>query len=510
MTSGHHTNRFPAARPEPVGRGEAGGLGGFHGGQAGEDVRKIFLGTDPQAAAVFHDGVKDGALLAGFLIADEEPVFRAELGWTDRVFHKIVADFDAAVAEIDFKVWPLAHGVCDGLAEFALGQDDVAGGKFVDGFLEPPVDHAACGGTHRLAQGGTGLFLAQLRLNPIEVGDLEQDPSDDARRLLLGLEELAPHVGMATHEFDPWFVLGPGGVDDVAVGLDDAHELFDVVVFEREVVIRSSFEQFFKSAGVTTVMPVEKHAASWYVGRPEVAGLGLAAAGFEVIDGGFVNLSVKCPPMFVLDFPIDNGKPVGGEQRPIAESLAVKIDSHAGEHFLLTIVGQMADEAIVHHFGDEPGRGDAALLQGRRQRVDERLGAGIVLADEFAAHELDADELGGFEVELLAHFLTDAAEGFGIEQDFGRIEFLPHDGQMFGDARGAGLFDRLLVGGDFSRRSWVCGSGGGVFFCGVGFQQEFELGGIEFFARYAEDAAGQRVDGLAQHEDLGGLARNLI
>ena len=37
-------------------------------------------------------------------------------------------------------------------------------------------------------------------------------------------------------------------------------------------------------------------------------------------------------------------------------------------------------------------------------------------------------ELGGLEVELLAHFLADAAEGFGIEQDFGRIEFFALDG----------------------------------------------------------------------------------
>ena len=128
----------------------------------------------------------------------------------------------------------------------------------------------------------------------------------------------------------------------------------------------------------------------------------------------------------------------------------------------------MADEAVVDHFGDEAGSGDAAVLQAGRQRADEGLGGGIVLADVFAAHELDADELGGLEVELLAHFLADAAEGFGIEQDLGRIEFLPDDGQVFGDARGAGLFGRFLVSGDLSRRSGVCGNGGGRFFCEVG------------------------------------------
>jgi hypothetical protein len=45
----------------------------------------------------------------------------------------------------------------------------------------------------------------------------------------------------------------------------------------------------------------------------------------------------------------------------------------------------------------------------------------------------------------------------------------------------------------------------GRFFCSVGAEHEFELGGIELLAGHAEDAAGQGVDHLAQYEDLGGL-----
>ena len=76
MKSGHLANQFAAARLEPVGRGETGGLAGQHGGQAGEHVGEVFLGIDSQAAAVFHDGVENGALLTGLHIADEQPVFR--------------------------------------------------------------------------------------------------------------------------------------------------------------------------------------------------------------------------------------------------------------------------------------------------------------------------------------------------------------------------------------------------------------------------------------------------
>ena len=77
-------------RLEPVGRGEAGGLTSRDNGQAGEHVREVFLGIDAQAAAVFDDGVEDGALLTGHLISDEQPVFCTKFGRADRVFDEIM------------------------------------------------------------------------------------------------------------------------------------------------------------------------------------------------------------------------------------------------------------------------------------------------------------------------------------------------------------------------------------------------------------------------------------
>ena len=88
---------------------------------------------------------------------------------------------------------------------------------------------------------------------------------------------------------------------------------------------------------------------------------------------------------------------------------------------------------------------------------------------------------------MLANFFADAAVGFGIEQDFGRVEFLADDGKVLGDARGAGLLLRFFVIGDFSCRSWVCGKGGGSFFCEIASEHKFEL---------------------FKDEDLGGLARD--
>ena len=45
----------------------------------------------------------------------------------------------------------------------------------------------------------------------------------------------------------------------------------------------------------------------------------------------------------------------------------------------------------------------------------------------------------------------------------------------------------------FSRRSWVCGSGGDGFFCSVGVE-EFELGWIDAFAAFIKEPREHEVD----------------
>jgi hypothetical protein len=141
----------------------------------------------------------------------------------------------------------------------------------------------------------------------------------------------------------------------------------------------------------------------------------------------------------------------------------------------------------------------------QRSCKDGGSGAMTGLATVFGPDKLDAIKLGGFEAELLAHFLADAAEGGGLKLDFGWNDLFALDGKVIRDARRAGLLRTLPVIPDLSRRSLVCGIGGGCFFCRVGIQQEFELRRIELLARHAEHASGQRVDGLAKHLDLRGL-----
>jgi hypothetical protein len=110
------------------------------------------------------------------------------------------------VAKIGFEVGPLVDGAADGFAELAFGQDGTTEGEFVDGFLEPLVDHAAFGGTHGLAQGGAGLGFAQAFLDVMGLGELTQDPGDEPRGLPGGFEKSAGSIPCNSNFFRVFFV----------------------------------------------------------------------------------------------------------------------------------------------------------------------------------------------------------------------------------------------------------------------------------------------------------------
>ena len=254
----------------------------------------------PNAAAVFDDGVKNGAFLTRFLVAEEQPVLGSELGEADGVFDEVVANFYPPIAKIGFEVGPLVDGITDGFAEFALGQDGTPKCEFVDGSLESLVNDAAFGGADGLAQGGAGLGFAQALFNVIEVGELTQEPADEPRGLFGGFEKFPSNIRVAAHEFDPGFGFGPRWIDDVAIALNAAQggEEFGI---NRYISLGGLgwLEESGHACGAAAVMPVIEDGGTGDVRRPEVAGLGFAAAGLEASDRGFVKLSVKDVPMFM-------------------------------------------------------------------------------------------------------------------------------------------------------------------------------------------------------------------
>jgi hypothetical protein len=118
------------------------------------------------------------------------------------------------------------------------------------------VEGAALGGTHGFAQDGAGLGLAELTLDVVEMGELAEDPAEETRGLVLGFEKFPPDMGVPAHEGD--------------------------------------------AALVTTFAPMVDDAAAGDVGDLEVAGFGSAAAGFEIVDGGFVEVAVGASAVFTI------------------------------------------------------------------------------------------------------------------------------------------------------------------------------------------------------------------
>ena len=91
----------------------------LHPRQARKNVGEVFTNINFQAAAVFHDGVEDGAFAPGLAVSNEQPVFLAKLGRPDGVFNQVVVDLDPAVCQIPFEILPLIESVVDGFSQFA-------------------------------------------------------------------------------------------------------------------------------------------------------------------------------------------------------------------------------------------------------------------------------------------------------------------------------------------------------------------------------------------------------
>ena len=147
------------------------------------------------------------------------------------------------------------------------------------------------------------------------------------------------------------------------------------------------------------------------------------------------------------------------------------------------------------------------VWQGR----DDRLGESVSVADVFCANQADVLELCALEVELLANFIADATPCGGICQHFCGVDGFLDEREMHGNARRSRLLLTLgLVVGFFSRRYVVWGSGGGLFFCSIGVEPEFQLGGVDRLALRPKDAPAKGVDRLLEKNYLSRLQCDLI
>ncbi len=191
---------------------------------------------------------------------------------------------------------------------------------------------------------------------------------------------------------------------------------------------------------------------------------------------------------------------VGDGVGPVAEGVAGEVDAVAAlKNALGAVEGAVVAVFGGQHVGDEAGCGSETERWGRGGF--DRCRIGVFPGNEDGADgALDEDD-GTLIVETVGAGAVDLAVGVGVGFDFVGDEPGLADGKVGDVARFA--WGALFGDGCFSRRSGVCGIGGGGFFCGVGVQQEFELGGVERLAFLVVEAAEDFADLLAQQFVLG-------
>ena len=154
----------------PVERRQLADLLVGRGGQALQHVFEVGVRFHTVAPAVFEQSVNDGAALAGFFGAEEQPVLFADGGGPDGIFHQVIVDLHLAVVQEPFQGRPLVQGLADGLAHRALRQG--AKTQQVEGAMTAFHDHAAVAAAMGLAQGRSCPAQAQLSFPAIHLSDL--------------------------------------------------------------------------------------------------------------------------------------------------------------------------------------------------------------------------------------------------------------------------------------------------------------------------------------------------
>lgn len=449
-----------------------------------EDVGEIDFGVVAVAAGAFDKGINDGAALAGGLATYEEPVLFADGGGADAVFDPVVVDLKAAVFDVDVEPVPNGKGVVDGSTEFALGQDLRVLAQGDELGFEDLQEGCGVFAADAFALGGVGVGLAEPGLDLIELLDGGEGAGGEGLADLEGFVEFPTGVRPAGNEGDAGFVGGPGVIAGVGVGLQEA------LIVSKQVVEAGGL-----AAGVPLIEDVALDSVTRGVDDPEVARGAFASAGVEVFDGGFVGLKVAALQELAVNEFVERLDDVGDGVGPVAEGVAGEVDAVAAlEDALGAVEGAVVAVFGGQHVGDEAGCGSETKRWGRGGF--ERCRIGVFAGDENGADDaLDEDD-GGLIVETIGAGAVDLAVSAGVGFDFVGDELDLANGEVgdvLGLARGA-----LLDGGRFSRRSGVCGIGGGSFFCGVGVQQEFKLGGVERLAFLVVEAAEDFADLLAQ------------
>jgi hypothetical protein len=185
--------------------------------QLAEDPLEVGEGILAVTPDLFDEGVDYRAAPAGFLAADEHPVLHAKLGRADGVFGEVVVELDLPVEEARLKVRALARRIGEGFAEQASGRDIALRPEVDDEPAEPVIVPPRLKPSGFLAFQLAGPLLPQRRLDPVDAGDLVEDPCGEG----IEVEMVAHHGGEAVEALS--HVAGLQRDVDLEVAIEGEH-----------------------------------------------------------------------------------------------------------------------------------------------------------------------------------------------------------------------------------------------------------------------------------------------
>src|ERR1019366_4164480 len=145
--------------------------------QAGEDIFQVCVWVEAATTAAFDDGVNDGAAFSGSGITHEEPVFLADGGGANGIFHQVVVDLHPTVSQINSQCVPQSQRIINGPAQGTLRQVSSADFEFCQHPLQPVHDGPALVGAHRCTQLRPGPLFTQTGFDLVKMLDLPDDPA---------------------------------------------------------------------------------------------------------------------------------------------------------------------------------------------------------------------------------------------------------------------------------------------------------------------------------------------
>ena len=458
-----------------------------HSRQAGEHVAQVGERVLAMATARLDERVNDRRALAGIGVTDKKPVFRAELGRADGVFHEVGVQAGAAVAQVGDQGFPLVEQVAAGLAELGFGQGEFAQAQCC-ATQQLQAERPMAGAQRRAQARAVESGLGPISFVEVESADQFEHKRGALRRFAERVMKHAPGVRPAAESLD----LGPSAriavVGFVTVGVE-----------QSDVVIAKQLRQL----GMPPRQSPLEHDVMARSGRaPEIALLGFAffLPGVVVTDRCFVDLHVTVGEQVGEHAFVDRFGQIGDLAHPLRHALAGQLRTPALRHLFET-KKRLVIEILAHRDPrEQTGRGVTADHRPRQSGGDHRRMARVVLAPKLRAHELTFEQTRRNHIDFKGPLLGDLFVGLGIGLHLGGHDHhgLLHgqfgEGLSRGESRGAGW---LPLGADrFGRRLRL-----GEFFEFAEVEQQ--LRPVQSLAlAAAEEFAPEPFDLRAQHHVL--------